>query len=79
MKIRFGVLTDIHVVQDVSRREAWHNAYDFAGVEARLEVRPSVDGQREVLAAAAKGVGRLGLQEMDGRQNHPTNQCYWHR
>jgi Xaa-Pro aminopeptidase len=33
-----------------------------AGVEARLEVRPTVDGQREVLGAAAKGVGHLGLQ-----------------
>ena len=34
--VRLGVLTDIHAVSDVSRREAWHNAYDFAGVEARL-------------------------------------------
>ena len=34
--MRLGVLSDIHVVQDVSRREAWHNAYDFAGVETRL-------------------------------------------
>jgi predicted phosphodiesterase len=34
--VRLGVLSDIHVVQDVARREAWHNAYDFAGVEARL-------------------------------------------
>ena len=37
MKIRFGVLTDIHVVQDVTRQEAWHNPYDFAGVEDRRD------------------------------------------
>jgi predicted phosphodiesterase len=35
VKIRFGVLTDIHVVQDVTRQETWHNPYDFAGVEDR--------------------------------------------
>ncbi len=33
-----------------------------AGVEARLEVHRTADGQREALTAAAKGVGRLGLQ-----------------
>jgi Xaa-Pro aminopeptidase len=33
-----------------------------AGVEARLEVRPSAEEQREALAAAAEGIGRLGLQ-----------------
>lgn len=35
MNIRFGVLTDVHAVQDVTRRAAWHNPYDFAGVEER--------------------------------------------
>jgi predicted phosphodiesterase len=34
--LRVGVLSDTHVVQDVSRRASWHNAYDFAGVEHRL-------------------------------------------
>lgn len=34
--LRVGVLTDVHVVQDNSRRAAWHNAYDFAGVRERL-------------------------------------------
>jgi hypothetical protein len=33
--IRFGVLTDVHAVQDVTRRASWHNQYDFAGVEER--------------------------------------------
>jgi predicted phosphodiesterase len=37
VKIRFGVLTDVHVVQDVTRQEAWHNPYDFAGVEDRRD------------------------------------------
>jgi hypothetical protein len=37
VKIRFGVVTDIHVVQDVTRQEAWHNPYDFAGVEDRRD------------------------------------------
>jgi predicted phosphodiesterase len=37
VKIRFGVLTDVHVVQDVTRQEAWHNPYDFAGVENRRD------------------------------------------
>lgn len=32
---RFGILTDLHAVQDVTRRAAWHNPYDFAGVEER--------------------------------------------
>jgi predicted phosphodiesterase len=39
--LRVGVLSDTHVVQDVSRRASWHNAYDFAGVEDRL--RRAVD------------------------------------
>ena len=34
--MRLGVLSDIHAVTDPSRREAWHNAYDFAGLEGRL-------------------------------------------
>lgn len=33
-----------------------------AGVEARVEVSPTVDGQRSALAGAARGIGRLGLQ-----------------
>lgn len=37
MTIRFGVLTDVHVVQDVTRQESWHNPYDFAGVEERRD------------------------------------------
>jgi len=35
VSVRFGILTDLHAVQDPSRRAAWHNAYDFAGVEQR--------------------------------------------
>lgn len=37
MTIRFGVLTDVHVVQDVTRQDSWHNPYDFAGVEQRRD------------------------------------------
>src|SRR5204862_2702829 len=33
-----------------------------AGVEARVEVRATVAGQHEVLAAAAGGIARLGLE-----------------
>jgi predicted phosphodiesterase len=33
--VRFGVLTDLHEVQDHTRQAAWHNPYDFAGVEQR--------------------------------------------
>jgi predicted phosphodiesterase len=39
--LRVGVLSDTHVVQDVSRRASWHNAYDFSGVEDRI--RRAVD------------------------------------
>lgn len=35
MNVRFGVLTDIHGVQDSARSASWHNAYDFAGVLPR--------------------------------------------
>lgn len=34
-RLRLGALTDLHEVPDVSRRAAWHNPYDFAGVEPR--------------------------------------------
>jgi hypothetical protein len=37
VSVRFGVLTDLHAVPDTTRRAAWHNAYDFAGVEQRRE------------------------------------------
>ena len=36
-----------------------------AGVEARIEIRPGDGGQREVLAAAASGIARLGLEAGD--------------
>jgi Xaa-Pro aminopeptidase len=35
---------------------------DAAGVDARLEIHPGGEGQREALTAAARGTGRLGLQ-----------------
>lgn len=35
MRVRLGVLTDIHVVQDPAREAGWINRYDFAGVEER--------------------------------------------
>ena len=35
-RLRVGILTDVHVVQDNSRRASWHNVYDFSGVRARL-------------------------------------------
>ncbi|HEV3354019.1 MAG TPA: aminopeptidase P family protein [Acidimicrobiales bacterium] len=33
-----------------------------AGVNARVEVQPTLAGQHDVLAAAARGIGRLGLE-----------------
>ena len=35
--LRVGVLTDLHHVQDPSRRARWINRYDFAGVVERCE------------------------------------------
>lgn len=53
MIVRFGVVTDLHEVQDPTRRAAWHNAYDFAGVEKR---------RREALELFAQaGVDRVLL------------------
>ena len=37
MALRVGVLTDLHHVQDPSRRGGWINRYDFAGVVERCE------------------------------------------
>ena len=37
MALRVGVLTDLHHVQDPSRRAGWINRYDFAGVVERCE------------------------------------------
>jgi predicted phosphodiesterase len=34
--VRAGVVTDIHVSLEPDRRASWHNAYDFAGLGARL-------------------------------------------
>lgn len=53
MIVRFGVLTDLHEVQDPTRQAAWHNAYDFAGVEARRK--------RALELFAEAGVDRLLL------------------
>jgi predicted phosphodiesterase len=33
--LRFGLLSDLHLVEDTNRRGAWQNPYDFAGVEER--------------------------------------------
>lgn len=53
MSVRFGILSDLHAVQDVTRRAAWHNPYDFAGVEERRE--------RALELFAEAGVDRLLL------------------
>jgi predicted phosphodiesterase len=53
VNIRFGVLTDVHAVQDVTRRASWHNPYDFAGVEERRS--------RALELFAKEGVDRLLL------------------
>jgi Xaa-Pro aminopeptidase len=49
-------------VTDGRYREQAAEELAAAGVEARLEVHLSVDGQRQALAAAAQGVHRLGLE-----------------
>ena len=53
MIVRFGVVTDLHAVQDVTRRAAWHNPYDFAGVEERRT--------RALELFASEGVDRVLL------------------
>jgi Xaa-Pro aminopeptidase len=53
---------DLVFVTDGRYREQAGEQLDAAGVSARLEVHASVDGQRGALAAAARGIGRLGLQ-----------------
>jgi len=38
MRLRLGLLGDLHLVEDPSCSSgAWHNAYDFAGVPARID------------------------------------------
>jgi Xaa-Pro aminopeptidase len=49
-------------VTDGRYREQAAEELRAAGVEARLEVHPSVDGQRSAAAAAARGIARIGLQ-----------------
>jgi Xaa-Pro aminopeptidase len=49
-------------VTDGRYREQASEQLGAAGVEARVEVHPTADGQREALAAAASGIARLGLQ-----------------
>jgi Xaa-Pro aminopeptidase len=49
-------------VTDGRYREQAGEQLAAAGVEARVEVSPTVEGQRGALAGAARGIGRLGLQ-----------------
>jgi Xaa-Pro aminopeptidase len=49
-------------VTDGRYREQAGEQLGAAGVEARVEVSPTVEGQRGILAGAATGIGRLGLQ-----------------
>jgi Xaa-Pro aminopeptidase len=49
-------------VTDGRYRDQSADELGAAGVEARIEVRPTAEGQREVLTGAATGIGRLGLQ-----------------
>jgi Xaa-Pro aminopeptidase len=49
-------------VTDGRYREQAGEQLAAAGVQARLEVGLTADAQREALAAAAKGIGRLGLE-----------------
>jgi hypothetical protein len=51
--LRVGVLTDLHHVQDPSRRARWINRYDFAGVVERCE--------RAVELFTREGVSRVLL------------------
>ena len=53
MALRVGVLTDLHHVQDPSRRGRWINRYDFAGVVERCE--------RAVELFTREGVSRVLL------------------
>jgi predicted phosphodiesterase len=35
--LRLGILSDVHCTSAPDERAAWHNAYDFAGLRARVE------------------------------------------
>jgi len=46
--LRAGILADLHLVKDTSRRQSWQNAYDFAGVERRCERAHAFFARHEV-------------------------------
>jgi predicted phosphodiesterase len=45
---RAGILADLHLVEDVNRRQEWQNSYDFAGVEERCERSSQLFAEHEV-------------------------------
>jgi Xaa-Pro aminopeptidase len=49
-------------VSDGRYKEQAHEQLAAAGVEAEIAISPAADGQRDAVAAAAGGVGRLGLE-----------------
>jgi predicted phosphodiesterase len=46
--LRAGVLADLHLVKDTSRRHTWQNEYDFAGLEERCELAHALFARHEV-------------------------------
>jgi len=53
---------DVLLTTDGRYRDQAAEQLGAAGVDARVEVRPTVAGQHELLASAASGVSRLGLE-----------------
>jgi predicted phosphodiesterase len=53
--MRAGILSDLHLVTDTTRRGAWQNPYDFAGVEERCERALALFEEREMDAVVLVG------------------------
>ena len=53
--LRLGILSDLHLVRDTTRRQSWQNQYDFAGVEERCERAHALFARHEVDAVLLLG------------------------
>jgi calcineurin-like phosphoesterase family protein len=53
--VLLGILSDLHLVQDTSRRGLWQNPYDFAGVQDRCERALALFAERGVDAVVLVG------------------------
>jgi predicted phosphodiesterase len=53
--VRLGVLSDLHWTADPRARAAWHNAFDFAGLPARIDAARAAFARDRVDAVVACG------------------------